>query len=208
MAHHADFYPLILPAVPGCPEMTVDLAINRAAIDLCEQGRVWEVALDALSLIGGLDAYALDLPTAAVLVCVRNVRLDTRPLQPVTDWQTLIGRSAQPGQPTHYAVRGDELVLYPAPSQSGGVLTCSATLKPTFSATTLPDVLLAEHMATVAEGVKSYLKDMTGTAWFDPAGFALANQRFQAGISRARIDIEHGFAAGSLTIAPRRYGQR
>ena len=208
MAKHSDFYPLILPAVPGCPCMTVDLAINRAAIDLCDQGRVWEEALDALTLINGIDAYELDLPAGAVLVCVRNVRLDARPLQLITSWTDFEGRAAQPGQPTHYAMRGNELVVYPAPHQSGGRVTLVATLKPAFNATSLPDVLLQTHMGTVAEGAKAYLKEMTGTAWFDPSGFALASQRFREGVSRARINVEHGFAAGSLSITPRRYGQR
>lgn len=208
MAKHADFYPLILPAVPGCPYMTVDLAINRAAIDLCEQGRVWEESLDALTLIGSIDAYELDLPGGAVLVCVRNVRLDARPLQLITSWADFEGRAAQPGQPTHYAMRGNELVVYPAPHQPGGRVTLVATLKPKFNANTLPDVLLQTHMGTVAEGAKAYLKEMTGTAWYDPSGFALASQRFSEGISRARINVEHGFAAGSLSITPRRYGQR
>lgn len=208
MAKHSDFYPLILPAVPGCPYMTVDLAINRAAIDLCDQGRVWEESLDAMTLIGGIDAYELDLPAGAVLVCVRNVRLDARPLQLITSWTDFEGRAAQPGQPTHYAMRGNELVVYPAPHQSGGRLTLVATLKPAFNATSLPDVLLQTHMGTVAEGAKAYLKEMTGTAWFDPSGFALASQHFRKGVSLARINVEHGFAAGSLSITPRRYGQR
>lgn len=208
MAKHSDFYPLILPAVPGCPYMTVDLAINRAAIDLCDQGRVWEESLDAMTLIGGIDAYELDLPAGAVLVCVRNVRLDARPLQLITSWADFEGRAAQPGQPTHYAMRGNELVVYPAPHQSGGRLTLVATLKPAFNATSLPDVLLQTHMGTVAEGAKAYLKEMTGTAWFDPSGFALASQRFRESVSRARVNVEHGFAAGSLSITPRRYGQR
>jgi hypothetical protein len=188
--------------------MTVDLAINRAAIDLCDQGRVWEESLDAMTLIGSIDAYELDLPAGAVLVCVRNVRLDARPLQLITSWTDFEGRAAQPGQPTHYAMRGNELVVYPAPHQSGGRVTLVATLKPAFNATSLPDVLLQTHMGTVAEGAKAYLKEMTGTAWFDPSGFALASQRFREGVSRARINVEHGFAAGSLSITPRRYGQR
>ena len=208
MAKHADFYPLIMPAVPGCPYMTVDLAINRAAIDLCDQGRVWEESLDAMTLISGIDAYELDLPAGAVLVCVRNVRLDARPLQLITSWADFEGRAAQPGQSTHYAMRGNELVVYPAPHQSGGRVTLVATLKPAFNATSLPDVLLQAHMGTVAEGAKAYLKEMTGTAWFDPSGFALASQRFRESVSRARINVEHGFAAGSLSITPRRYGQR
>ena len=208
MAKHADFYPLIMPAVPGCPYMTVDLAINRAAIDLCDQGRAWEESLDAMTLIGGIDAYELDLPAGAVLVCVRNVRLDARPLQLITSWADFEGRAAQPGQSTHYAMRGNELVVYPAPHQSGGRVTLVATLKPAFNATSLPDVLLQAHMGTVAEGAKAYLKEMTGAAWFDPSGFALASQRFRESVSRARINVEHGFAAGSLSITPRRYGQR
>lgn len=207
MASQADFYPLILPAVAGCPEPTVDLAVTRAAVEFCEQSRVWEVALDSITLSAEDDTYPLPLPDDALLVCVRNVRLDGRSLQPVTDWQTFIGRTAQPGLPTHFAVRGNDLLLYPAPVQSGTV-TLSATLKPTFNAATLPDVLLTDHMPSIAEGAKAFLKEMTGTAWFDPAGFALASKRFSDAISKARIDVEHGFAAGSLTIAPRRYGRR
>lgn len=210
MATQSDFYPLILPAVPGCPYPTVDLAINRAAIELCEQGRVWEESLDAITLAAGAEAYSLDLPAHAVLVTLRNVRLDGQTLAPIPSWATLEGRTAQPARPTHYAVRAGELVVYPPPSAeaSGARITLVGTLKPTFNAASLPNVLLSEHMGTVAEGAKAFLKQMTGTAWFDPSGFVLANQQFKEGVSRARINVEHGFAAGSLSVTPRRYGQR
>lgn len=210
MATQSDFYPLILPAVPGCPYPTVDLAINRAAIELCEQGRVWEEVLTPAALVADAESYTLALPASSVLVCVRNVRLDGRALTPVTSWIEFNGRTAQPAMPTHYAIHDSEIVLYPAPSAeaAGRQVTISATLKPTFNAASLPNVLLAEHMGTVAEGAKAFLKQMTGTAWFDPSGFALANQQFKEGVSRARIHVEHGFASGSLSVKPRRYGQR
>lgn len=208
MAKHADFYPLILPAVLGAPYPTVDFAINRAAIDLCERARVWEEAIDASTLVAGIDAYLLDLPRGASLVCVRNVRLDGHALALVESWAELDRRAEPPSSPRCYTMRGDEIVVYPAPAAeaAGGQLTLVATLKPTYTATALPDVLLAGHMAALAEGAKAYLKEMSGTPWFDPNGAAVAQARFNESMSRARINVEHGFAAGSLSVTPRAFG--
>ena len=210
MARQADFYPLVLPAVLGCPYMTADMAINRAAIELCSQARVWEESMDSIALQAGIEAYEIDPPPHSVLVCVRNVRLNGRPFPILVEsWAELHGNAdAAPGMPTHFAMRGNELVVYPlpAPEAAGARVTLAATLKPTHTATALPDVLLASHMDTVAEGAKGFLKEMTGTAWFDPSGAAYANQRFREGIARARINVEHGFVASSLSVTPRRFG--
>lgn len=211
MARHADLYPLLLPFVPGCPYPTVDLAISRAAGELCEQSRAWEEALSPIALSEGVEAYEIDLPSDSVLVCVRNVQLNGRDLHVNPSWPALVASSSTLAHatPSHYAMRGNELVVRPIPSPeaAGGVVTLVATLKPSISATSLPDVLVSEHMAAVCEGAKSFLKEMTGAAWFDPSGAAMANQRFRDAIARARISVEHGRAAGSLSVAPRHFGQ-
>lgn len=206
MAAHAALYPWILPAAPGCPQPTVDLAINRASAEFCDASRAWEEALDPLTLIAGVDAYEIDLPADAVLVCVRSARLDGHPLRLAQSWAALPDANGQPGLPACAAVRGAELVLAPPPSASGGVLRLIATLRPSFAATSLPEVLVERHALAVAHGAKAFLKEMSGTPWFDPTGYAVARQSFEQAIARARIQQEHGFVGGSLSVTPRPLG--
>lgn len=203
MAKPADFYPLILPTVLGAPYPTVDLAINRAAAELCESARVWEEFLDPITLRPGVAAYPLDLPAGSILVCARSIELDGVPLALS---QTIPRTAATQGMPVLAYIRAGELMVSPAPDTPGGVLTVFVTLRPSITATQLPDVLLDRHMVTVAEGAKAFLKEMTGAAWFDPAGYSLARQTFLYNVSRARIAVEHGFVGGSLAVAPRAFG--
>ncbi len=86
MASHADFYPLILPAVLGCPYPTVDFAINRAAIELCQAGRVWEEAIDPVVLVAGVSTYDVSLPTDSVLVCIRSAQMGGDSLPAAQSW--------------------------------------------------------------------------------------------------------------------------
>lgn len=208
MASHADFYPLILPAVLGCPYPTVDFAINRAAIELCQAGRVWEEAIAPVVLEAGVTAYEIGLPTDAVLVCIRSAQMGGDSLPAAQSWIDLEAIDAPAAEPEKYAMRGQELIVHPKPATTGARITLVATLKPSFTARTLPDVLLGMHMATIAEGAKAFLKEMSGTTWFDPSGAVFSHQRFRDEVSRARIAIEHGFVSGSLSVTPKPFGQR
>ena len=208
MARHADFYPLILPAVLGCPYPTVDFAINRAAIELCQAGRVWEEAIDPVVLVAGVSTYDVSLPTDSVLVCIRSAQMGGDSLPAAQSWIELEAIDAPAAVPEKYAMRGQELIVHPKPATTGARIALVATLKPSFTARTLPDVLLDMHMAAVAEGAKAFLKEMSGTAWFDPSGAVFSHQRFRDEVSRARIAIEHGFVSGSLSVTPKPFGQR
>lgn len=210
MAQHADFYPLILPAVNQCPSMTADLAINRVAHELCRDARAWEDDLDAVVLTAGMDRYDLSLPSGAVLVCVQRLAIADRALTPVGSVHGLAG--AANGTPYVFAHTTDygqpQVVLYPTPDASvaGQMAVPTCTLAPTFTATTLPDVLLLRYADAIAEGAKAHLKGMSGTPWFDPGGAQVAFQFFMQRKAEARIQKEAGFVSGSMRTTPRAFG--
>lgn len=207
MKSHADFYPLVMPAVPNCPSMTVDLALNRAAHEFCSHSRCWEQPLDPFVLRAGQDRYELEVPTGAVMVCVQTVTVREHDLAPVRRARDL-RRVEIHGTPYAFAFDDTEepaVLVSPVPNEddAGVMVEPICTLAPSFNATSLPDVLAVRYMDAIAEGAKFYLKTMTGTPWFDPDGAQLAGALFAQRKAEARIQKESGFVASSMRVTPR-----
>lgn len=208
MAALDNLYPLIVAEVMGCPSITIDSAILRAAVEFCEKSTAWRELLNPITLQDGVAEYPLPIPSDARLVVIREreVRLNGQVLTPVMN-PALLSPTAT-GVPTHYAQRGhDVLILYPIPSSADGMtLTVFAVLAPKLSASTLPDILADRYYEAISEGAKAILKRMPNQPWSDPARAADHYRLFQTKTAEARIEFEHGLVAGSLTVKPRPFG--
>lgn len=206
MADLEDFYPYILPDVVGCPEPAVDNAIIRAARDLCTHGKAWQAELDWIPVVDSLAEYELALPVGAALVVLEWVKWNGVKLgvaHSLADIDT-----TQVGPPTRYA-QPDlvNIVLLPTPASlpASSVLTLHATLKPSATASQLPDVLFDEHVESIAAGARAILKRQPGKEWSDPKGALDDDAAFQRAKGEARVCAEHGNVLGSLRVKPRRF---
>ncbi len=201
-------YPEIVPEVMGCPSPMIDHAIRRAAAEFCEKSTAWREALPNITLTDGVAEYDLDLPADSRLVVIRDkeVRLNGNVLNPITNPADM--NPTRTGIPSHYAQRSHSaIILWPTPnSADGAVLTIYATLAPSHSAATLPDILVDRYYEAIAEGAKAILKRMPNQPWSDAARAADHYQLFKTKTAEARIEWEFGIVAGSLTVKPRNFG--
>lgn len=208
MASIETLHPLVAPEVLGCPSITIDSAILRAAIEFCEKSTAWRELLDPITVVDGTAEYALPIPTDARLVVIREkeVRLNGVMLEPIKNAAEMNPTKA--GTPSHYAQRShDALILYPSPLGIGTqTLTVFAVLAPKLTATALPDILVDRYYEAISEGAKAILKRMPNQPWSDPARAADHYRLFQVKTAEARIDFEHGLVAGSLSVKPRVFG--
>jgi hypothetical protein len=198
MAKHEAVYPLILPEAPGCPDPTVDTAINRACWEFCEGSLAWQEPLDEISVKAGTDTYEFDIPSGSVLVVLTRVALNGVGIEPIGVGNP---RSFGYSMPTWLEVR-----LHPAPSNDS-ILTMTAALKPVLNTTSLPEILTARYADAIAEGAKSYLKRMPGQAWSDPGGATASYQVFKQLTVAARISSEAGRMRGNMSVRPRVFGR-
>lgn len=214
MAQSIDsLFPLVKPDVGNCPNETVRLAILRAAIEFCERSLVIDIDAAPIVLVADQPNYALTLPADTTLVEVLDLFGPQLPLNcqsfddlvlKFPDWQT-----AKSSLPTDCAVRGGELLLVPMPSAdtpAGTQLKPRVAVKPTVTATTIPDELVNRYGEAIADGALSRLLKLRNKPWSDPATAKDRNQDFQTAIDKARIDALHGLARGSLRAKPRAFG--
>ena len=204
---HEDFYPLILPDVPGCPLPTLDMAINRAAREFCTRALVWREQAWPVALRAGEWRYDIDPDLDAGVVVLNSVRLDGRLLDPFTDPRAIVPWGSRSGAPGRYAVSADaeQIYLDPTPSEAGQLIL-NVVLRPLLRATSLPDVL-ERYSEGLAEGVKFRLLRLPNQSWTDSNGSMVALQLFEKAMSEARIETETGHVVGSLRVTPRAFGR-
>lgn len=208
-----DFYPLILPEVPGCPDITVQKALVMAAIDFCRETLAWTEVQDALPLVNNVQDYEIDVPSGAYLVTVRDVWIGSRRLQPkglsdmytaLPDWQT-----AATNMPMFYnqAVDRGSLRLYPMPGNiTTEALVVRAAYAPLVSATSIPDFIGQRHMDVLCSGAKARLLLMSTAVWANQAAGMYHKQIFDDGVIKSRIEEAHDRVRGSISVSPRRFG--
>lgn len=207
MADHSAFYPMIAPDVLGCPSITIDSAINRAAIEFCGKALVWQDALTVVVLSPGVWSYALTLPAQSQLVVLQSVKLGTRELAAVADARGQIPWGEADGEPMRYALLADfgQILVDPAPLEASS-LTLRAALAPKLTATSLPDLLADRHFEAIAAGAKAILMRMPEKSWTNFQASQFYEGEFKERTSKARIEAEYGRVVGSLSATPRRFG--
>lgn len=199
---HEDLYPLIIPEVLGAPTMSVDLAINKAAWEFCQDSLAWQVDLDPITVRAGKDIYDLELTCDALLVVMTSVKLDGREQAGICT-----GKQGQNSSATgHQApLSWVEVQLFQTPAQAGS-LSVRVALKPKMTSDNLPCILTERYCDVLAEGAKAQLKRMTNKAWSDPQGAVACYQMFRRLTNEARISAEVERTRGPLRVTPLRFG--
>jgi hypothetical protein len=68
MAAITSFYPYIVPHVPGCPSLTVDVALRSSLIEFCERSLIIQRDHDPVSVVQNIADYDFEPPIASHLV--------------------------------------------------------------------------------------------------------------------------------------------
>lgn len=207
------FFPMIIPEVPGCPDMMVEHAIRMTAIDFCRDTLSWTEIQDPIRLVDNVSLYELDAPTDAMVWKVRDVWAGKRRLEPksmialqdtMPNWAT-----AQGTDPIYYnaADSRDSIRVFPTPfNTTGQSMTVRVTYVPTATATSLPPYLGQMHLDEIAAGTKARLCMVPGKVWSNPEIGAYYKGVFDAAVTRSRIDESHDRVPSSLTVRPRSFG--
>lgn len=199
------FLPLVLPWVPGAPQMAVRAEIVRAAIRLCDEAKVWREEPDAVDVVAATHTYTIPLVTGANAVQIDEVYYDSTLLDPRTphvlrrcyqDWLTV------EGVPRYYTQEDpDTIRVVPIPRTVDALvdgLTFRVVYKPTMASTTVPSFLYNQYGFTVAAGALRSLLSMRGRTWADPQLAQHYALEFDRGVQAAKADASKAFSTAQL----------
>jgi hypothetical protein len=215
MATLSNFYPYVLPEVPGCPEMTVDLALKSSIIEFCEKSLILQRDHDPLTVVAGVVDYDFEPPTGSLVVKIMKAWYKSKELKPVApdevDKAELYNRSFSGAdtnqQEPQYILQKDERTfsLYPVPdTNAANALTMRVAYKPTRVATAFEDVLFEDYAEVIAHGAKARLFMSPGKTYTNPQLAVAAMDQFGRGVNTARQRAVRGHVRSDLSVQMRR----
>jgi len=149
MTEFSAFYPAIVPDMPGCPEVGIDLELARISNEFCSETWVYSTDIEEIVMAGDEDLTPM-LPSGTELVGVISA-------------QTEDGRQVYNFKIESNAIVFDEVAT------KDYELNLIVALKKPITATDVPDILYRNHLETIVAGVKARLFLSPKKSWSDPA---------------------------------------
>jgi len=148
MTAFSDFYPAIVPDMPGCPEVGIDLELARISNEFCSETWVYRVDIEEF-VISGDESVSPMLPSGTQLVGVVSAQKDGR-------------------QVYDFTIDGNDIV-FDEVATGDYDFDLTIALKKPITATDVPDILYRNHLETIVAGVKARLFLSPKKSWSDPA---------------------------------------
>jgi len=211
MATLSDFYPYVLPEIPGCPEITADVALRASLIEFCEKTLIVQRDHDPITVIANKTDYDLEPPTGQLVTKImrawyRDQKLD--PLVPdsveaATVYNSLFANASVTKADPRQFLHKDErtITVYPFPKETvANALTLRVAYKPSRKATVFDDVLYEDYAEGIAHGAKYRLLGMANKPWTNGPAALTALTLFNAAVNVARSRATRGNSRGEVRI--------
>lgn len=148
----SDFYDLVLPDLPGCPQVAADEVLRQTAIAFCEQSLAWRWRHPDITVTAGINHYDYVPLGSAAVHALLWARFNDSDIEPIAeadirshDWRNATGHPRY--------VLGDitGITLVPSPDLAGTV-KLEVALKPAIDATGIDDDIYREYRQVIAHG--------------------------------------------------------
>lgn len=213
---YEEFFPWVLPEVPGCPEIAAIQAIRDATINFCEMSLAHQVDHDPVGVVAQVADYDLEAPvTGTRVIKVMRAWYKGQELQPGAPDQvrdpSLYNQSIG-GYVTTYSTPkaftqkdADTFSLLPIPDQTlASAITMRVALAPLRTSTGCEDFLYEQWVEPIASGAVAKLQLSAGKPYSNPAAAAINQARFMQGVNAARQKANRGYTRASLSVQLRR----
>ena len=204
---YSDLGIYIRPEVQGCPEFLVERSVRDSAIDFCARTGVYIPEPESLTIIKGVNEYAVSLPTGTELNRIIDIYSDKTALQPLgyTELLQRLGDDTEQGSPKYYAQR-DNADFYLAPTpDAAATLRVVYSVKPTATSSSIIDTVGRENREALVHGALYRLQMMSGQPFSNDGAAQMNNQLFDKAVGRATRQVQYGFSGGKLTAKPRAF---
>lgn len=178
------------------PVPIIDRAIIDAAINICEGILLWREELTAIDIVDSQATYTLS-SISGDIATVMQAEFDESALRGTTevfldeylggipDW-----RSEESSSPTWFyldPLRTTMRLVYTPDDDLTGGLVVQVALKPSRTATTLPDFLYKHFLEVIRMGAKAYILGMTEQPWAKPTVAEYYAGKFTSLLSREKV---------------------
>lgn len=193
-----------LPHVPDCPRFIIVRALREAAIEMCEVSDIWQAEVEDLLTVDGVADYDLSPPTGAninhVLAILRTSGTSRFPLRKVT--QEAILSSTSSGPPQVYTLNDSDTITFSPVPDAASVETLKVlySLKPSNTATSIPDFVAKENEDALMYGATYRLLSMPQVSWTNPPVAAEHYRRWRSALGRVVRKVKYGHAGAPLTV--------
>jgi len=198
------FLPEVRPWAPGVPDATAYRAIRNAAIEFCERTLMWKYENTIAVLATDSSTRSMTSPAGSVPHDIEVATFEAIELDPIAardmdaklpGWRDT---SASTGTPKYLTqIDHDTLTIVPAPIGDGS-LYVRMRLKPSQTATTLPD-FLTKYAECIGWGALGRILTVPGQSYTNPDLGAFYATRF-----REKIDNLSGMATKGQQNARKR----
>ena len=171
MIQWEQFLPEVMIDLPGVPEPLAIHHIRNAAMQFCEETRLWSEYLDAISVQANEGEYTLDGPQHTNVVDILSASFNGSPLggpfsESELDKKRPGWREETGAQPFLCAKKGNLIRLIPIPTEAAAnALRAAVAVKPALTAHEGPDFLLADWHEAIGYGAKERLLMVPGKDW-------------------------------------------
>jgi hypothetical protein len=200
----------LLPQLPGCPDPQIEHELLRACQDFFTRSRAWQVIQAPVAIAADQTSLAIAPADAEQeLVRIEGAWLDGMRLNIFgvgdmdsafpDDWQTHTGAIS-----TLVQITPGTVLLYPIPvSASATGLKLRMSVKPSDTATGIPDDQYVKYRDPLASGARSRLMLQAEKKWSNPGLGALNASVFDAAINSASIAAARSFSTGRISARPK-----
>lgn len=184
----SDLFKFVMPHLPGCPEMLVEDYLRQAAIDFCTDTKVWEEQMPDIYITSGLTRYQVALPPGVEIIGLVSAK--QRPGEADETWHF----------PT---VNVFGLVVFdPLPDSSAGSVKIRVSLRPSDTATEIPDRIGLHYKQPIYHKAIAELQLMPNRDWSSPQTVASHMMIYQNALSGARFDRTTGNNEAPIRTKP------
>lgn len=214
-ANYEDFFPNILPEVPGVAEMVAANAVRNAVIEFCEKSLILTRDHDPITLKAGVVDYDLEPPKGYIVVKVMKAWLENNELIPLAPdfvreasvYNRLFSSyEANSDRPRAYLQKDERSIsVWGVPDQDyTNGLTLRVALKPSRASESVDSVILEDYAEIIASGALYRLMMSAGKPYTNVELAGVHKGLFQQGINVARQRATHGQVRSTLSVKLRR----
>lgn len=202
-----DFARYVRPEVPMCPEIQILDAILHAGIEFCRRTKIAQDTVD-LTTVVGQQSYDISTLLATgfepnEIIAVRRTGAEN--LEPTSQVDALEELElTESGTPRFYYMMGRIVSMVPAPDAIE-TLEVTLAIKPSESATTLPDELYRRYREEIAAGAKARLMLQAAQPWANAQVGSLHKFTFEAAINAENVSYAKGGGTKPLRTVINRF---
>ena len=204
---YSDLNVYVRPEAQGAPDFIIERAVRDSAIDFCSRSDIYMPEPEFMTVIAGVNEYAVSLPSGTELNHIIDIFKNTTALKPTSYSELLhrLGDENTKGSPQYYAQRDNtDFYLAPIPA-AAATIRVMYSVKPTSTSSSIPDTVGKEHKELIAHGALYRLQMMSSQSWSNPNAAGVNKQLFERSVGRVIRQVKYGFSGGSLTAKSREF---